>query len=63
MVMNFLEAMVEKTQYEVEILAIYTSSDEVSITEAYNFHFNSDKVRWESATSQRNYMLVLSVML
>lgn len=51
MVMNFLEVMVEKTQYEVEILAIYTSSDKGSITEAYNFHFNSGKVRWESVTS------------
>lgn len=39
------EAMAEKTQFEMEVPTIDTSSSEGTTTYAYNYHLTRDKIR------------------
>lgn len=50
--MNVLEAMVENTRFEVEVLARDTSYNEGMFTPTSDYHLNCDKERMKFVSSQ-----------
>ena len=52
--MKILETIVEKTQFEVKVFTMDSSSSEIRITKTFDYHATRDKIGRKNISSQRD---------